>query len=295
LSVGKMMCPHREVGRLSPCVSFSSTASRKKGGTLGLFVFGGIVCATGSLGVWQLKRYKWKSELVAKRRMSLDAPATQLSKLPTTDEEVQKWQYKPISVEGVFDHSREILVGPRSPPKERTGGMGLADVKGETAGFYVVTPLVIGKGTVQEERVLVNRGWIPASFVAKSKDSYALSESQKRFVEGPVKVTGILTEGEERNTFSPPNDVQARRFLWFELEQLSKASQSFPLAKEAKTNELCFLASTKSHNAGEFPICRPIKAYNDFYTTTDTHLIYAGTWFSLATFGTFMTYVRFLK
>ena len=43
-------------------------------------------------------------------------------------------------------------------------------------------------------------------------------ENQKRFVEGPVTVTGILTEGEARNTFSPPNDVQSRRFLWFELE-----------------------------------------------------------------------------
>ena len=87
--------------------------------------------------------------------------------------------------------------------------MGLADVKGESSGFYVVTPFVLennNKSTNQQnEKILVNRGWIPASFVAKEKTDYAISEGAKRFVNGTVKIVGIFTPGEDKNTFSPPN------------------------------------------------------------------------------------------
>ena len=264
-----------------------ATSTGKK--TAGVIVFGGIVCATAGLGSWQIKRYFWKKDLVEERRKTLVSQPVKVGALPKTAEEAKKYEFRPIMLRGKFDHANEILVGPRSPPKDRSGGMGLADVKGETAGFFVVTPFVLeGDGG---DKILVNRGWIPGSFAAKDKTEYASIEGAKRFVDGVVEIVGILTPGEEKHTFSPPNDIKNRRFLWFELDGLSKAA-SYVDGSEAVSSVGIFQA-TKSHNEGTFPMVRPIEAYNDFYTTTNTHLIYAGTWFTLATAGTFMTYRLF--
>jgi surfeit locus 1 family protein len=241
------------------------------------------------LGSWQIKRYFWKKDLVEERRKTLVSQPVKVGALPKTAEEAKKYEFRPIMLRGKFDHANEILVGPRSPPKDRSGGMGLADVKGETAGFFVVTPFVLeGDGG---DKILVNRGWIPGSFAAKDKTEYASTEGAKRFVDGVVEIVGILTPGEEKHTFSPPNDIKNRRFLWFELDGLSKAA-SYVDGSEAVSSVGIFQA-TKSHSEGTFPMVRPIEAYNDFYTTTNTHLIYAGTWFTLATAGTFMTYRLF--
>eukprot|EP00943_MAST-04B_sp_MAST-4B-sp1_P005246 g5246.t1 len=259
------------------------------GKTVGMVLFGGIVCATAGLGSWQIKRYYWKKELVEERRKTLVSDPIEITTLPATAKDIKEYEYRPISLKGTFDHENEILVGPRSPPKERSGGMGLADVKGETAGFYVVTPFILRNEN--NEKILVNRGWIPGSFAAKDKSEYALSEGSKRFVTGEVEIVGILTPGEEKNTFSPPNDIENRRFLWFELDGLSKASSYLDPTHAASS--IGIVQATQRHNDGVFPMARPIEAYNDFYTTTNTHLIYAGTWFTLATAGTFMTYKLF--
>ena len=279
-------------------VAINESGKKSGGGgagkTVGIVVFSGIVCATAGLGSWQIKRYYWKKDLVDERRKTLLSKPMEIHTLPKTSDEVKEYEYRPITIKGTFDHENEILVGPRSPPKDRTGGMGLADVKGETAGFYVVTPFILkskGNDGTHTQKILVNRGWIPGSFAAKEKSDYAITESAKRYVEGIVEVVGILTPGEEKNTFSPPNDIKNRRFLWFEMDGLTQASSYLDPTEEATS--IGIIQATESHNNGTFPMQRPIEAYNDFYTTTNTHLIYAGTWFTLATAGTFMTYRLF--
>ena len=108
--------------------------------TVGIVVFSGIVC-DGWFSSYN-KRYYWKKDLVDERRKTLLSKPMEIHTLPKTSDEVKEYEYRPITIKGTFDHENEILVGPRSPPKDRTGGMGLADVKGETAGFYVVTPFI---------------------------------------------------------------------------------------------------------------------------------------------------------
>ena len=75
------------------------------------------------------------------------------------------------------------------------------------------------------------------------------------------------------------------------MDGLTQASSYLDPTEEATS--IGIIQATESHNNGTFPMQRPIEAYNDFYTTTNTHLIYAGTWFTLATAGTFMTYRLF--
>ena len=64
---------------------------------------------------------------------------------------------------GSFDHSQEVLIGPRSYI-DATGGSSAGGIiifgsnSGERVGYHVVTPFVVsGTG----ERILINRGWVP--------------------------------------------------------------------------------------------------------------------------------------
>lgn len=73
-----------------------------------------------------------------------------------------------ICLHGVYDHSQEILLGPRTAPgliNKKAQGMATNPM-----GFFVITPLYLKNGLVavfffldeiSRERVFVNRGWMP--------------------------------------------------------------------------------------------------------------------------------------
>ncbi|CAE7675074.1 surf1, partial [Symbiodinium sp. KB8] len=86
-----------------------------------------------SLGMWQLKRMKWKKELIEMRRQRLAMPRIQVTGSPFPwKDQVPDFIYRVVEVRGVFDHSNEMHVGPRPG----------ADESGETTpGVLVVTPL----------------------------------------------------------------------------------------------------------------------------------------------------------
>jgi cytochrome oxidase assembly protein ShyY1 len=76
-----------------------------------------------------------------------------------------------ISLDGVYDHSKEILLGPRSAPGlETQKAQGMAT---NPTGFFVITPLYLNNGYYDHDdsltvhshnhrtRVFVNRGWKP--------------------------------------------------------------------------------------------------------------------------------------
>lgn len=94
------------------------------------------------LGTWQLRRLKWKTNLIATCEDRLIYPAIQLPKDFTPDM-CEQWEYRKILVQGEFQHDEEIFVGPR--------------VKNGVKGYLLFTPLV-RKDT--GERLLIERGWI---------------------------------------------------------------------------------------------------------------------------------------
>jgi surfeit locus 1 family protein len=273
--------------------SASAMSSANKGFEKGWLVFGGIVCATGALGAWQIQRYFWKKELIEGREKSLLSDPVAWHDLPRSKEVVTQLQYCPVTVTGVFDHGNEVFVGPRSPPKERVGGMGLASVNGETSGYYVVTPFLVRDGSsMTGEKILVNRGWIPASFLVNGKRVRASGESVGGLGGEAVNVVGVFTPGEKRHFFSPPNDVGTRRFLWFEMEQLNQACH---IDDAPTAHSILSCTSQSGPTSGDVPLCKTMDTHSEFHTGPNTHLIYSGTWFTLAAFGTYMTKLRFRR
>ena len=92
------------------------------------------------------------------------------------------YSMKPVSVKGIFDHTREVKV-----KKTRNG---------ET-GFDIVTPFYThldAKG--KEQAILVNRGWIPADF-KDMRMHYATSSIGS--------ISGVLYRGDNQSKYSKPN------------------------------------------------------------------------------------------
>ena len=88
---------------------------------------------------------------------------------------------KPVSVNGIFDHKREIQV-----KKEMNG----------EKGFMVITPLYTHLSETGEScAILVNRGWIP----------YDLRMQRMHLKQSAGTVTGLLYTGDKKNKWAIPN------------------------------------------------------------------------------------------
>lgn len=94
------------------------------------------------LGTWQLRRLKWKMNLLSTCEDRLTFDPIPLPK-NFKAEDAEDWQYRRVIVKGKFDHSREVFLGPL--------------VKNERKGYRVFTPLVRSDGG---EDVLIERGFV---------------------------------------------------------------------------------------------------------------------------------------
>ena len=277
----------------------SPTPAKRQRNYVGAAVFGTLVVGTFGLGTWQTNRYFWKEELIQQRKQTLsDNPVDLITRLQellasagvafdlSNPVDHSDLHYTRISARGVFDHSNEICIGPRVPPKQEhaASGMNIAEVGGESHGYFVVTPLILdnGGGTI-----LVNRGWIPDPKKTKFKTQPAL-----RFVTGSVTVNGVVLPPEQPRLFSPPNDIIRRRFLWFDPVAACQATGiMLPNSKDRPV----ILNAIERCNEGMFPVVSGLETYESFHVGTETHATYAVTWYALSFFGAIMNYVRFLR
>ena len=204
-----------------------------------------------SLGFWQVQRLQWKDALLAQISARIDAAPVPLPPRAQWAALAQpQFEYTRVSVNGEFDHARELLIF-------RAAGAGLPE-----PGFHVVTPLRIA-GTSGEAYVLVNRGFVPDRLKAPS----ARSAGQ---VQGMVTITGHVRGQEQRSVFTPADtpgkgvwytrDVEAMR-AYLKLENAA------PFAIDADAPE----------NPGGWP--KPGAAR---LRIPNNHLSYAVTWFGIA-------------
>ncbi len=228
-----------------------------------------------------------------------------------------------MSLKGKFDHSREVLVGPRAAPP----GLVSAAAQGMATnpqGFFLFTPFRLSTGG---HTVFVNRGWVSKT-VVEGKSAVQIERP-----EGQVELAYLVaSQGEKRKTFTPDNDKQSlrtRKLLWAEPAALEAASglQVISHAPEksgaggVKVSEGASSSSPRKEKDDDviskllvgytceailvevieaddapmlaYPIPRRLKQLTEFYVTPLTHLTYAVTWFSLSAAGFFMTHRMF--
>ncbi|CCH41174.1 putative membrane protein [Wickerhamomyces ciferrii] len=94
------------------------------------------------LGTWQLRRLKWKNNLIATSEDRLTYEPIPLPK-HVEPQDVEDLQYRKYYVTGHYDHSREVFVGPK--------------VKFGEKGYSVFTPFIRSDGG---DTILIERGFV---------------------------------------------------------------------------------------------------------------------------------------
>lgn len=152
--------------------------------TVAVLAAAGIVClALTALGVWQIQRLAWKTDLIARvdARIAADpVPAPGPAEWP--DLTAGNAEYRRVSVAGTYAVDRDVLV---------------QAVTGRGSGFWVMTPLATDAGWT----ILVNRG-----FVAWDR------RDDRPLPAGPQTVTGLLRLSQPDGAFLRANDPAGGRW-----------------------------------------------------------------------------------
>lgn len=195
------------------------------------------------LGVWQVQRLHWKTDLIERVETRMHAPAEPLQTALARGLDDAEWRY--VTVRGRFLNDRELYLFAQGP-------------KGE-AGVQVITPFLMANG----DAVLVNRGFVPD---AKSSP-IARAAGQ---IGGEVEITGVVRLSATPGWFTPPPDTV--RWLWF-----AKTTDSMAAAAAVHLAAPIFVEADATPNPGGYPIGGQTAV--DF---PNNHLAYAITWFALA-------------
>jgi cytochrome oxidase assembly protein ShyY1 len=168
-----------------------------------------------------------------------------------------------------------VLVGLRNPP----GG----GVQGGELGYIVLSPFMSSDGRL----VLANRGWIPKS-LHRNCQGDRVEIAKKVFCKvDRVDIEGVFQKGDNKPLGfignSKSNDIQ---WIWLDEDSIKRE-----ILKETQINSSferdVFRVTKDSGNCleGKLPMhldAQSILASPSSYLTPTKHLVYCGTWFSLA-------------
>jgi len=123
----------------------------------------------GSLGTWQLQRLAWKLDLIENVERRIHQVPSPLDEALNSSLDVS---YRPVAVEGVFDHTREVHLFGRN-------------LEGYV-GYFVFTPLL----RTGAAPVLVNRGYVPPHLKEISSRPETLVQGRQA-IEGLARVPDL--------------------------------------------------------------------------------------------------------
>jgi surfeit locus 1 family protein len=198
---------------------------------------------TTFLGIWQVRRLEWKTNLIRKiKERTLEPPIPLPQTL--TPEEIDALEYRKVQVTGKFLHDKEFHVMLRAYKFK--------------PGLYVITPFQRSDGGPS---ILVNRGWVPT----KMKDPLTRSQGQ---ITDEVTLTGYLRKGERPSGILVPVNDPVRNFWYYiDVPHMATLAGTAPILIDAESPP----------NPGGYPIGGVTKV-----SLPNEHLQYAVTWFALS-------------
>ncbi len=134
-----------------------------------------LVVVFAKLGSWQLARAKEKVEM-----LSASQTAAELAPLDNLDGGFsQSDLYRQVRLQGEFDYSRQFLLDNK--------------ILSGRAGYEVLTPFyVVSPSTAARQMILVNRGWLAASFDRTRPSLQQLSAGEAERSVSTVVLSGLV-------------------------------------------------------------------------------------------------------
>lgn len=182
--------------------------------------------ASFGLGTWQVRRLQWKKDLIKDLEVRTQREPIPLD--PTellNPDKLKAMEYRRVTMSGCFDHSQEILLGPRSKNTKQPrsgGGGGLISHSVPASGYHIVTPFVLDSG----ERILINRGWV-------SKDSVNPETRTEGQIKTRTSVSGLVRKGERRPSFSPKVKEDSGNWHYCDVDSFSRLLNTSPIMIDA--------------------------------------------------------------
>ncbi|WP_208440211.1 SURF1 family protein [Bartonella raoultii] len=211
-----------------------------------------------ALGVWQIQRLNWKTNLITSVNKRVHLPPI---KAPPQDQwahiTFEKDEYRPVVITGRFLTDKNVFV---------------TAVAQETTGYWVLTPLK----TADNSLTFINRGFIPMDArhdFQNSEQSQTNAPPHQDSVAETKQTTiiGLLRMSEKNGFFPRKNNPDKNLWYTRELPAMAKQLGLSPVAPY-------FIdAGKKTATQGTLPIAG--------LTTVqfrNNHLVYAITWFILA-------------
>ena len=144
-----------------------------------------------SLSVWQVKRLKWKEDLISNIEKAYNTDSININKL-TGD--LKNFKFKNVYLEGIFINEKSMFLGPR--------------VNNDQVGYHLITPFLLKDGRY----ILTNRGWL--------KEIIKIKEQKKEYL-----IKGILKESDIKNVFTPKNNMEKNLWFYISTKQMSEFSE----------------------------------------------------------------------
>lgn len=227
------------------------------------FIEGGYIlllfpAAAVALGTWQIRRRRWKLDLIDKIEQRTEAKPVPL---PDNLDNLEELEYHPVVVRGKFDFTQEAVIAPRSQLNEDAPNtLGATRVP----GVHIVTPFKLAD---RDLTILVNRGWLSND---EYKDMVYRKNGQE---ENEVEMIGILRLDDKRNKLmqaigfqitSPSNE---KGFLQRDVKAIAQALGTAPV----------FLDATEIRLKPGAPLGGQTRV-----NLPNNHGIYIFTWYGLA-------------
>ena len=144
-----------------------------------------------SLSIWQVKRLKWKEDLISNIEKAYNSDSININML-TGD--LRNFKFKNVYLEGIFINEKSMFLGPR--------------VNKDQVGYHLITPFLFN----DNRYILVNRGWL--------KKIIKIKEQKKEYL-----IKGILKESDIKNIFTPKNNMEENLWFYISTKQMSEFSK----------------------------------------------------------------------
>lgn len=163
------------------------------------------------LGCWQVKRLKWKVNLIKKSEFQLAEPP--LEDLPANldPSAISQFEHRRFRIKGHFDYSQEMFLGPR--------------IRNGEVGYLVITPFVRASGG---KPILIERGWITKAMVIPEKRSHGYL-SHLAMPQGEITIEAMFRIMPPKASIHLDHEPGTKLFHVHDVPTMAEQSGSLPI------------------------------------------------------------------